>query len=272
MTQSLQFEVTGHTHVGAVRRVNEDSVDWFQSPSGDVVLAVVADGMGGHAGGAKASQTAVEVFVATLAPSIANRNLLSPAQVEQAMYHAGVEAHNAIHEAKLENPDFMKMGTTIVSFWVQGSRAAILHVGDSRCYLIRGQGGNSDMQQLTRDDSLVQNMVEEGTLDAAEAKVSPYRNMLTQAIGSDGDILLNQLETEVAAGDLFLLCSDGLYNELSNHHIITLLNQCGAIKDPVETGVRASSVSLYEAARQLVDAAVAAGGHDNVSVVLVRIT
>lgn len=272
MTQSLQFEVAGHTHVGAVRKVNEDSVDWFQSPSGEVVLAVVADGMGGHAGGAKASQTAIEVFVATLAPSIANRNLLSPELVEQAMYHAGVEAHNAIHEAKLEIPDFMKMGTTIVSLWVQGNRAAILHVGDSRCYLIRRQGDSSEIQQLTRDDSVVQTMIEEGTLDAAEAEVSPYRNMLTQAIGSDGDILLNQLETEVAAGDLFLLCSDGLYNELSNHRITSLLKQCEAIKNPVETSARANNVSLDEAARQLVEAAVVAGGHDNVSVVLVRIT
>lgn len=265
MTESLQFEVAGHTDVGAVRKANEDSIDWYQSPTGEVALAVVADGMGGHAGGAKASQTAIEVFVATLAPSLANRNLLSLEQIEQGMYQAGVEAHNAIHEAKVENPDFMKMGTTIVSLWVQGDTASILHVGDSRCYRIRNHGHNVEMQQLTRDDSVVQTMVEEGTLDAAEAEISPYRNMLTQAIGSEGDILLNQLETEVEQGDLFLLCSDGLYNELTNRNVLSLLNEYDAFKSRAE-----GNASLNKAAYKLVEAAVSAGGHDNVSVVLVR--
>ena len=266
LTQTLRFEVAGHTSVGVVRKANEDSIDWFQSPSGDVVLAVVADGMGGHAGGAKASQTAIEVFVATLAPGLAKKKLLSLEQIEQSMYQAGVEAHNAIHLAKLGNPDFLKMGTTIVGLWIQGSTASILHVGDSRCYRIRESEGATDIQQLTRDDSVVQTMVEEGTLAAAEAEMSPYRNMLTQAIGSDGDILLNQLETDVEVGDLFLLCSDGLYNEMTNSQIVRLLEEFDGLQPPLST-----NTSLNRAAYKLVEAAIEAGGHDNISVVLVRV-
>lgn len=266
MTQSLQFEVAGHTDTGAVRKANEDSIDWFRSSTGEVVLAVVADGMGGHAGGAKASQTAIEVFVATLAPSLGNKNLLSLEQIEQSMYHAGVEAHNAIHEAKLVHPDLMRMGTTVVSLWLQGNTASVLHVGDSRCYRIRTTEQNIEIQQLTRDDSVVQNMVEDGTIAASEAELSPYRNMLTQAIGSEGDILLNQLETDAASGDLFLLCSDGLYNELSNHEIVTLLDDCDALQK-----LTGDQNSLEHAVQRLVSEAIAAGGHDNISVVLVRV-
>ncbi len=264
MTKLLQFEVAGHSDVGAVRQANEDSIDWFLSPSKEVALAIVADGMGGHAGGAKASQTAVEVFVATLAPSLAGKKFLSAEMVEQGMFQAGEEAHHAIHDAKLENPDYMKMGTTIVSIWLQENFASLLHVGDSRCYRLRCHSEEVEMVQLTRDDSVVQTMVEEGTLDVAEAEISPYRNMLTQAIGSDGEILLNQTEIEVQAGDLYLLCSDGLYNELSKPMMVKLLKEHGVFNPDL-----VSKFSLEAASKALVDAAVLAGGHDNTSLILV---
>ena len=268
MSECQQFEVAGHTDVGAVRKANEDSLDWYLSPDKDVALAVVADGMGGHAGGAKASQTAIEVFVSTLAPSLSGKKCLTTDQVEQGMYQAGVQAHNAVQTAKTENPEFMKMGTTIVSLWVQGGVASVLHVGDSRCYRIRAAecGSKVEIQQLTRDDSVVQAMIEEGTLDEDEAEYSPYRNMLTQAVGSDGDILINQLETDVQSGDLFLLCSDGLYNELSNREVIRYLrhHEVFDFSKPLANG------NLSKAAFNLVEAAVSSGGHDNVSAVLIR--
>ncbi|WP_020405658.1 PP2C family protein-serine/threonine phosphatase [Hahella ganghwensis] len=271
--QRLRFDVAGHTDIGAVRKANEDSVDWYLSPNRETALAVVADGMGGHAGGAKASQMAIEVFVATLAMPLTSKKPIDPEKLKNALYTATEQAHDSICQAREEQPEYGKMGTTLVAIWAQHDHASILHVGDSRCYRIRPQNEHSRLEQLTRDDSVVQSMVEDGTISAEEAEISPYRNMLTQAVGSDGGIIVHQLEVDVEAGDLFLLCSDGLYSELSSESILEILNQEGALDSSFSQSSDSSeqsSPNLKRISFKLTEAAKAAGGHDNISVILLR--
>ncbi len=266
--ERLRFEVAGHTDIGAVRKANEDSIDWYLSPSQELALAVVADGMGGHAGGAKASQMAVEIFVATLAIPLASKKPIDHERLETALYTAADQSHSAICGAREEHPEYSKMGTTLVALWAQDTHASLIHVGDSRCYRIRKTQQHLSMEQLTRDDSVVQSMVEDGTISAEDAEISPYRNMLTQAIGSDGGIIIHQSDVEIAAGDLFLLCSDGLYNELSTEAVLTLLHQENLFSQPTSED---TAPNLTRCAYKLAEAAKAAGGHDNISVILVRV-
>jgi len=265
--EHLRFEVAGYTDIGAVRKANEDSIDWYLSPSQELALAVVADGMGGHAGGAKASQMAVEIFVATLAIPLASKKPIDHDRLETALYTAADEAHEGICDAREEYPEYSKMGTTLVALWVQDTHAFLVHVGDSRCYRIRKTQQYLSMEQLTRDDSVVQSMVEDGTISAQEAIVSPYRNMLTQAIGSDGRIIIHQSDVEITAGDLFLLCSDGLYNELSNTDVLKVLQQENLFTEPSS---EEPTPNLTRCVYKLGEAAKAAGGNDNISVILVR--
>ncbi|OZG72601.1 hypothetical protein BTA51_15480 [Hahella sp. CCB-MM4] len=266
----MRFDVAGHTDIGAVRKANEDSVDWYLSPSRETALAVVADGMGGHAGGAKASQMAIEVFVATLAMPLASKKLIDLERLRGALYTAAEQAHESICQARSEQPEYGKMGTTLVALWAQNHQASILHVGDSRCYRIRPQGQNTRMEQLTRDDSVVQSMVEDGTISAEEAELSPYRNMLTQAVGSDGGIIVHQMDVDVEPGDLYLLCSDGLYNELSSGDVLQILQAEGALIELTESEADQPEPNLKRISFKLAEAAKAAGGHDNISVILLR--
>lgn len=221
------------TDVGCVRDHNEDSL--VVAPP----LFVVADGMGGHAAGEVASEIAVRV--------LSDRAPEHPDSEE--LGRAVQAANHAILKAAHEGRGREGMGTTCTAAMLEGERLIIAQVGDSRAYLLhRGR-----LQQLTRDHSLVADLVEAGQITAEEARVHPQRSVITRALGSDPRTVADLYEINVEAGDRLLLCSDGLSGMVLDADIEATLNR---IRDP------------QRCASQLVNEAIAAGGHDNVTVIV----
>lgn len=224
------------TDVGCIREHNEDSL--VVAPP----LFAVADGMGGHAAGEVASEIAVQV-VSELAPTTPDSQALG----------AAVEAANeAIIQAAFEGRGREGMGTTMTAALLEGERLVIAQVGDSRAYLLH-QGG---LQQLTRDHSLMADMIEAGQLTPEEARVHPQRSVITRALGSAPHTRPDLYEINVEAGDRLLLCSDGLTTMLHDSEIEAIMSRTW---DP------------QHCAAQLVGEAVAAGGYDNVTVVVANV-
>ena len=225
----------GASDVGALRRHNQDA--WSASPGSGLWL--VADGMGGAAAGDVASRLAIE----EVGRLVANGTPLPDAVAA---------AHDAIAAAPAAGRGSAGMGTTLVALRLAGGRYELAWVGDSRIYRLR----SGQLVQLTRDHSLVQDMVDDGQITAAEARSHPQRNIITRALGalSSPAPRVDRREGSVQAGDVFLLCTDGLNGELDDDRIQSILVDS---KDP------------QDAARKLVAAAVAAGGQDNVTAVVV---
>lgn len=225
------------TDVGCVRDHNEDSL--VVAPP----LYVVCDGMGGHAAGEVASEIAVRV-IENRAPQHAD--------VEE-LGRAVEEANLAIIRAAREGRGREGMGTTCTAAILEGERLVIAQVGDSRAYLL----SKGRLQQLTRDHSLMANLIEAGHITKEEAKVHPQRSVITRALGSDPRMLPDLFELDVNPGDRLLICSDGLTTMLSDEEIAQLL---------------ARTADPQLCARQLVNAAIAAGGYDNVTVIVADVT
>ncbi|WP_165171334.1 Stp1/IreP family PP2C-type Ser/Thr phosphatase, partial [Adlercreutzia sp. ZJ242] len=225
------------TDVGCVREHNEDSL--VVAPP----LYVVCDGMGGHAAGEVASEIAVDV-IAKRAPAYPDATALGQA-VE--------EANLAVIRGAQEGVGRAGMGCTCTAAMLENERLVIAQVGDSRAYLLH-QGR---LQQLTRDHSFVADLVESGQITPAEARVHPQRSVITRALGSDPRTQPDLFEINVETGDRLLLCSDGLSSMIEDDEIEDVLNRTA---DP------------QLAASQLVNAAIAAGGYDNVTVIVVNVT
>jgi len=224
------------SHVGRVRQINQDSLLAVDG------LFVVADGMGGHNGGEIASQVAIQTL----------RSVATSPSVE-ALVDAVHEANAAIIERTIDAPELSGMGTTICAIHrLDDDHLVIANVGDSRVYLF----GGDDVHQLTDDHSLVGEMVRLGQLTVAQAAVHPKRNIVTRALGVDAHVQVDWWEFPVRPGDRFVLCSDGLFNEVSDAAIASTLRH---LSDP------------NEAADDLVRQANANGGHDNVTVVVVDV-
>jgi serine/threonine protein phosphatase PrpC len=225
-----------HSDTGRQRRANEDSY-FARSP-----IFVVADGMGGAQAGEVASRLAVEAFERGLdeagAPS-----------AEQMLADRVLEANARIHEMSQASQDRAGMGTTITAAHVGDNDVAVAHVGDSRAYRLRGE----DFQRLTDDHSLVEEMRRRGQLTAQEADEHPQRSIITRALGPEPDVQVDTHSWRGEAGDVFLLCSDGLTSMVSESRVADILR---------------SAPSLRDAGRALIDAANAAGGRDNITVVL----
>jgi len=226
----------GLSDVGRVRTHNEDAV-LLSSP-----LFAVADGLGGHRAGEIASTVAIEALMEA-APAHADAKALG---------RAVRAANRAVIEAAREGQGHSGMGTTLTAAIVEGTCVAVAHVGDSRMYLLH----NGLLERITEDHSLVADMIRSGQLTEEESREHPNRSVITRALGSDPNMYADTFEVDVSPGDRLLLCSDGLTSMLTDGQIADILNE---IRDP-ESAVRA-----------LVDAANAAGGHDNISVVLVDI-
>ena len=224
------------TDIGCVREQNEDSL--VVSPP----LFVVADGMGGHAAGEVASEIAVRTL-SELAPDHADTEALSKA-VSQA---------NRNINAPLSGRGREGMGTTCTAAILDGTHLAIAQVGDSRAYLLH----NGRLTQITRDHSLVANMVEAGQLTVEEARVHPNRSVITRALGNDPTTTPDLYEIDVEEGDRLLLCTDGLSSMLEDDEIQAVMNR---IPDP------------QQCASMLVSGALVAGGLDNVTVVIANVT
>ena len=222
--------------VGCVRSHNEDSY-LVQSP-----LFCVCDGMGGHAAGEVASSIAVETIAKT-APKSADPVLLA----------ASVEAANAaIIEAAEDGVGKPGMGCTATAAYIEGNTLAIAHVGDSRAYLMH----EGTLIRVTRDHSYVEELVDAGEITADEARVHPNRSVITRALGSDPYMYADHFQLNVEEGDRLILCSDGLSSMIPDSDIETVASQ---------------SATAQICTDNLVDAALAAGGSDNVTVVVVDI-
>ena len=225
------------TDIGCLRDHNEDSL--VVTPP----LFAVADGMGGHAAGEVASEIAVRVL-SELAPEHPDG---------EALGRAIEEANRAVIQAAREGRGRQGMGTTMTAAMLEGERLVIAQVGDSRAYLLH-QG---KLQQLTRDHSLMADMIEAGQLTPEEARTHPQRSVITRALGSDAHLHPDIYEINVETGDRLLICSDGLSGMIFDDQIENTLRR---VQDP------------QRCASQLVNEAIATGGHDNVTVIVADVT
>ena len=220
---------------GRQRRANEDN--YFVG----VPVFVVADGMGGAQAGEVASRTAVEQFSHGLPPGDG-----SP---EGRLVELVREANGRIHELSQSDAKRQGMGTTLTAAYVGEDEVSIAHVGDSRAYVLR----DGRLERLTDDHSLVEELVRQGRLTPEEAEDHPQRSIITRALGPERDVEVDRRTFKAQAGDVFLLCSDGLTSMVSEERVAQILT---------------SSPDLKTAGRALIDAANAAGGRDNITVVL----
>jgi protein phosphatase len=224
--------------VGCVRSQNEDYCSEFQDSAGRRLL-VVADGMGGHKGGATASRVAVEAIGEIFEES--------PGDPEQTLYLAISTANERLHKMAMDNSELRGMGTTAVTLLLDQDREAwVAHVGDSRAYRLR----EGRIEALTRDHSVVAEMVRKGLLSEEQAAVHPRRNEILRSVGVETTVRPDVRQIEVKDGDRFLLCSDGLSNLMSEEEIAAVVQ-----REPPS-----------QAARTLVDTANSRGAPDNVTV------
>ncbi len=239
--------VAGLTDVGAVRTTNQDAIDWLISDDNRQALLVVADGMGGYHGGEVASQIAVDTVMEALGPclSASRGEPDAPLDVMQAAIDL---ANERIQARRAADSTLAKMGTTLVIAWVIDGEAHIAHLGDSRCYLVH----KGELQCQTRDDTVVQNMLEDGSIQPEDVPHVPFRNVLTRALGASS-ALASLKRVPLERGDYLLLCSDGLTGALPEVDWLPLISGREAPEDKV---------------RALVDSCLDNEAADNVSVVL----
>jgi serine/threonine protein phosphatase Stp1 len=224
------------THPGAVRPRNEDNL--VDRP--DLGLWAVADGAGGHGSGDVAS-TAIAESLGSIPPGLSAAEMLAQVRLRLTAVHAELQAR-AIARGRGG-----VIASTIVVLLVRGTHFAALWAGDSRIYLLRG----GQLHRITHDHSLVQEMVDSGALSAEEAERHPQANVITRAVGAEGPLELDKVADRLHPGDRFMLCSDGVFKELPEGEI-------------------AAHLARGAEAEELVQRAVAAGGRDNVSVVVVQ--
>jgi len=208
---------------------------------------LVCDGMGGAAAGEIASSIAVDEMLRLLSGAEEAGRAAMPGLAENAVS----TANEAIFSRSQRNQKLSGMGTTLVALIADAQRVWVVNVGDSRCYRMRAK----KLEQMTQDHSLVEEQVRLGRMSRLEALRSPMRNVITRALGTQGRVTADIFALDVEAGDLFLLCSDGLTRELNDATIASLLETSG---------------TLDATCARLVDAAKKAGGHDNITCVLAR--
>lgn len=227
----MRVSVGAATDIGQVREGNEDSF-LIVAP-----LYAVADGMGGHRGGEVASSLALETVQGMFE------------RKEGSLADQVVEANRAVFDRSQNDRSVSGMGTTLTAALVDGSRVHLVHVGDSRAYLLRG----GELAQLTEDHTLVHRMVMEGEISQEEAETHPHRSILTRALGVDQSIQVDEGDVEVADGDRLLLCTDGLTGMVPEGQIREILLE---------------SADPQEAVEKLVKVANRAGGIDNITAVI----
>ncbi|MBI3649859.1 MAG: Stp1/IreP family PP2C-type Ser/Thr phosphatase [Acidobacteria bacterium] len=274
---------SGHfTDVGLVRELNEDSVlslnltQYYESVQTQIGLYIVSDGMGGEAAGEVASRVTVrsvaewvtDKLISASLKSTQNERIAAPTQTgglrlsvvdghematTEMLKKAVLQANQEVLAYARKHPDESGLGATCTVAMIVGDILTLAHVGDSRCYLLSGD----QLEQLTEDHSVVQKMINTGNLSRTQAKVHPYRNVIYRSIGADEEMEVDIIRRKLLSGDTILLCSDGLNGMLSDDQIrdILMVNP-----DP------------YAACKELVVAANAAGGDDNTSVIVVRLT
>ena len=272
----MQVELHAKTDVGRVRRGNEDNFllldlsvrqvwsgsdgpenpeEMNQFPLGDLGLVlVVSDGMGGALAGDVASRMAIEAVRDTLMGNNADGNgCESDSSLVDCLKHATMQANRNIHYRSLEDSRCSGMGATLTGAAVKDDKLDLIQVGDSRAYVMRGQ----QIRLATKDQSLVQQLVDVGQISEEEAETHMFRNVILQALGAQNELTPATARIQLRDGDTLLLCSDGLSGKLKNEEIRQIVSEAG------ELGAACSA---------LVQAANDRGGEDNITVVLARFT
>ena len=243
------LEMVSRSDTGRLRSHNEDAVH-IDPPRG---LAILADGMGGYNAGEVASKMATDLIGCVLERTWAAPGQEGGGEAAAAAADSIAQANNAVYQAAQSQSQYAGMGTTLVMTLFHGDAMTVAHVGDSRLYRLRA----GKLALLTRDHSLLQEQLDRGLVRAEDAHSAQNRNLVTRALGIDPDVLPDINSHELQAGDIYLLCSDGLNDMLEDADIAQTL--------------REQAQNLARAATALVQKANDSGGRDNVSVILVRV-
>jgi len=239
----------GVTDVGLRRHENQDTFAFETFGAPDTVVAVVCDGMGGVSGGQIASTLAVSTFMEELRKLA--RADMSAEQIREAELFCVSQANRAVYDRSREDAAYYGMGTTLVSAIASHDVAVVCNVGDSRAYHIGAEG----IRRVTRDHSMVEDMVESGEITPEEARTHPNRNLITRALGPDRNTVCDTFIVPLAAGDCLLLCTDGL---------------SGTVRDEELLDAVRSADEGAAALRRLLELSRKRGAPDNVTVVLIR--
>lgn len=240
------MQLFGVTDRGCVRTENQDSYRFTQAEDLSWAVAVLCDGMGGVHGGRMASELAADCFLETAVRALQQEE---DAELAELIREAAYAANTCVYERSLAEPACAGMGTTLVAVIFRNGEAAVANVGDSRCYWIR----DSRIRQVTRDHSLVRNLVDRGMITESEARNHPRKNIITRAVGLDKSVKCDVFLPQLEETDRFLLCSDGLSNLLRSSEILSGVVDSETPEDAVEI---------------LLDQALERGAPDNVTIVL----
>ncbi|MNO21914.1 Serine/threonine phosphatase stp [compost metagenome] len=234
--------------VGRVRSVNEDST-WVGNLENGYTLAIVADGMGGHQAGDTASRLTVETIVQQLSSLPPG---LSSDDCGEKLKEAILRSNQIVFKEASEHEEFRSMGTTVVAVLIGEREGMIGHIGDSRVYKF----SKGTMVQLTDDHSLVNELLKNKQISQQEANVHPHRNVVTRALGTDPEVVVDMYPVTLEIGDILLLCSDGLSNYVTLEQMTHTLGS--------------DALTLNDRADRMLQYALTAGGDDNISVVLLE--
>lgn len=234
---------------GNVREINEDSYNILAGYSNVPVSFIIADGMGGHNSGEIASQMAVNYigsYIMENPEGFLDENSISPA-IQEAI----IKANTEIFATAGGNPEYQGMGTTVILAVIFNKKIYIGHVGDSRVYVIRGEG----MEQVTTDHSYIEELLRNGSITREEAQNHPKRNLITRALGCFETVEIDTYTCNLKENDIFILCTDGLTNMIDEQ---TLKEIAEKYDDPDTV------------CNLLVDKAIANGGEDNITVIVIK--
>ena len=237
----------GITDIGSVREQNQDDY-YIEQVEPDLGLAIVCDGMGGARAGNIASQLAVQTFLETAKSSPPQEWRAEP---EALLHSAAQQANTAVYTMAGREPECRGMGTTMVAALVVGQNAYILNIGDSRCYLVQPDG----IRRLTRDHSVVEDLVTRGKITPEQARQHPQKNLITRALGAEAQLRADLYRQALSPGDTLLLCSDGLSNVVTEQEVLYEVLHGGPAED---------------CCRRLLDIALLRGAPDNVTAVLLQ--
>lgn len=238
------------TDIGRRRETNQD-VFYTHKFSDQAGFAIVCDGMGGQSGGHIASDMTCSVVAAALIRNAVHT--AAPEQIREIMIGAVSEANIEVYKKSNVEPGCKGMGTTCILVVVSGQMAYIAHIGDSRVYLAKS-AQDEKLRQLTRDHSLVQELLEQGKISEDEVKHHPNKNMITRAVGVNLTVDIDYIEVPLEPGDKLMLCTDGLTNMVGDEQIAPLLARYGAAT----------------ACAKLIELANKAGGADNITVAVIE--
>ncbi|MES2973110.1 MAG: Stp1/IreP family PP2C-type Ser/Thr phosphatase [Pseudomonadota bacterium] len=242
------YEFCTHTDPGLARENNEDSVTFDALAR----LGILADGMGGYNAGEIASGMATTFIKSEMGRWLSQAGRHANAkEVRRAMEICVENANRSIFNAANSNPQYTGMGTTLVIGVFQDARVMLGHIGDSRCYRLR----EGEFSQVTKDHSLLQEQIDAGLITPEQAATSMNKNLVTRALGVEDTVLLEVNEHRVEPGDVYLMCSDGLSDMVDDEGIAVIMRGQG---------------TLQQIAGQLIEAANAKGGRDNISVLLAQ--